>query len=198
MLATNQSDYAEATKMLMECLAIRRELGNARETAATLSTLSTLHLQQGAMQIALAIALDHIFAMQNDRAQSVVEELCYSARQPASPGAQRSPLSTRQAPRSQELDDFFLRPEDFLLDEVFFPDDAFFLDEAFFLGTFAPARRASDSPIAIACFRLVTFFFDLPLFNVPLFRSSIAFLTFSCAFFPYLAIVFSWVGLPPI
>jgi predicted ATPase/class 3 adenylate cyclase len=49
VLATNQSDYAEATKMLTECLTIRRGLGNARETAATLSTLSTLHLQQGDM-----------------------------------------------------------------------------------------------------------------------------------------------------
>jgi predicted ATPase/class 3 adenylate cyclase len=46
VLATNQSDHAEATKMLTECLAIRRGLDNPRETAATLSTLSTLHLQQ--------------------------------------------------------------------------------------------------------------------------------------------------------
>ncbi len=46
-LAINQSDYAEATKMLTESLAIRRELGNARGTAAALSTLSTLHLQRG-------------------------------------------------------------------------------------------------------------------------------------------------------
>jgi hypothetical protein len=28
----------------------------------------------------------------------------------------------------------------------------------FFAGTFAPARRASERPIAIACFRLFTFF----------------------------------------
>jgi tetratricopeptide (TPR) repeat protein len=47
VLATNQSDYAEATKMLTECLAIRRGLANPRETAATLSTLSTLYLQHG-------------------------------------------------------------------------------------------------------------------------------------------------------
>jgi len=46
-LAMNQSDYAEATKMLTECLAIRRGLGNARETAAALSTLSTNYVQQG-------------------------------------------------------------------------------------------------------------------------------------------------------
>jgi len=46
VLATNQSDYAEATSMLTECLDIRRGLGNPRETAAALSTLATLHLQQ--------------------------------------------------------------------------------------------------------------------------------------------------------
>ena len=46
VLATNQSDHAEATKMLTECLAIRRGLDNPRDTAATLSTLATLHLQQ--------------------------------------------------------------------------------------------------------------------------------------------------------
>ena len=46
VLATNQSDHAEAQKMLTECLAIRRGLDNPRETAATLSTLATLHLQQ--------------------------------------------------------------------------------------------------------------------------------------------------------
>ena len=47
VLATNQSDHAEASKMLTESLVIRRGLGNARETAAALSTLSTLHLQRG-------------------------------------------------------------------------------------------------------------------------------------------------------
>ncbi|HEV7414131.1 MAG TPA: tetratricopeptide repeat protein [Casimicrobiaceae bacterium] len=46
VLATNQSDHAEATKMLTECLAIRRGLDNPRDIAATLSTLATLHLQQ--------------------------------------------------------------------------------------------------------------------------------------------------------
>ena len=46
VLATNQSDHAEATRMLAECLSIRRGLDNPRDTAATLSTLSTLHLQQ--------------------------------------------------------------------------------------------------------------------------------------------------------
>jgi len=62
----------------------------------------------------------------------------------------------------------------------------FFL--AFLRGTFPPARRASDSPIAIACFRLVTFFPERPLLNVPRLRSRIALLTFCDAFFPYLAI----------
>jgi len=45
-LAISQSDNVEATRMLTECLAIRRSLGNPRETAATLTTLATLHLQQ--------------------------------------------------------------------------------------------------------------------------------------------------------
>jgi tetratricopeptide (TPR) repeat protein len=46
VLATNQGDHAKALQMLTECLAIRRGLDNPRETAATLSTLATLHLQQ--------------------------------------------------------------------------------------------------------------------------------------------------------
>jgi hypothetical protein len=59
-------------------------------------------------------------------------------------------------------------------------------------GTFPPARRASDNPIAMACFRLFTVFPDRPLFKVPLFRSRIARLTFWDAFLPYLAIRFSF------
>src|SRR4030095_7637730 len=62
----------------------------------------------------------------------------------------------------------------------------FFL--AFLRGTFPPARRASESPMAIACFRLVTFFPDRPLFNVPRLRSRIARSTFSLAIRPYFAI----------
>jgi len=46
-LATIQSDHVHATSMLTECLAIRRGLGNQQEIAATLSTLSILHLRQG-------------------------------------------------------------------------------------------------------------------------------------------------------
>jgi hypothetical protein len=76
---------------------------------------------------------------------------------------------------------------------LFFDD--FFLDEDFFFGTLPPAFRASDNPIAIACFLLVTFFPERPLLSVPFFRSCIAFSTFSCAFLPYLAIItfsFRW------
>jgi hypothetical protein len=59
----------------------------------------------------------------------------------------------------------------------------------FFLlrGTLAPERRASDKPIAIACFRLFTFLPERPLFSVPRLRSCIARFTFCCAFLPYLA-----------
>src|SRR6476660_4515573 len=66
--------------------------------------------------------------------------------------------------------------------EDFFPEDDFFL------GTFAPSFRASERPIAIACFLLVTFFPDRPLFSVPSFISCIALSPFVPAFFPYLAI----------
>ena len=48
--------------------------------------------------------------------------------------------------------DFFALRFDFFA--VFFFFAAFFF-EAFF-GTFLPSARASDSPIAIACLRLVT------------------------------------------
>jgi hypothetical protein len=44
-------------------------------------------------------------------------------------------------------------------------------------GTLPPARRASESPMAIACLRLVTFLPDLPLFRVPRLRSCMAFRT---------------------
>src|SRR5437016_14649298 len=76
----------------------------------------------------------------------------------------------------------------------------FFLDADFLRGTLAPARRASDSPIAIACLRLLTFLPDRPLFSVPFFFSCIARLTLLCAFFPYFAIapllVGVWISLP--
>lgn len=58
-------------------------------------------------------------------------------------------------------------------------------DEDFFLGTFPPSRRASDSPMAMACLRLVTFLPLRPLFSVPCFLSCIARFTLLCAFEPY-------------
>jgi hypothetical protein len=48
-------------------------------------------------------------------------------------------------------------------------------------GTFFPALRASDNPIAIACFGLVTFFPLRPLFSVPFFISLISVSTFLLA-----------------
>src|SRR5205814_339662 len=66
---------------------------------------------------------------------------------------------------------------------------ALFLDAPFFLGTFAPLSLASESPMAIACFLLVTFLPERPDFNCPRFLSCIAFSTLSCAPFEYLAIV---------
>src|SRR5437764_13432617 len=70
----------------------------------------------------------------------------------------------------------------------FFEDffDDFFDDDDFFDGTFAPERRASDSPMAMACLRLFTFLPELPLFSVPRLRSCIAFSTFFDAFLLYL------------
>jgi hypothetical protein len=62
----------------------------------------------------------------------------------------------------------------------------YFLD-FFFFGTFAPFLRASDSPIAIACFWLVTFLPDLPLLSVPFFFFLTARLTELLAFLLYLA-----------
>lgn len=58
---------------------------------------------------------------------------------------------------------------------------------AFFLGggTFAPERRASDSPIATACFGFVTFFPLLPLFSLPRLNSCISRSTLFCALGPY-------------
>jgi hypothetical protein len=72
----------------------------------------------------------------------------------------------------------------------FFFDSDFFFAEVFFRGTFPPSFRASDNPIAIACFWLVTFLPDRPLLSVPSFLSCIAFSTFLEAFLPYLAMAF--------
>ncbi|HVE50478.1 MAG TPA: tetratricopeptide repeat protein [Casimicrobiaceae bacterium] len=46
-LANNQSDYPEAVALLERCLALRREIGNEVDIAATLSTLSLVRLQIG-------------------------------------------------------------------------------------------------------------------------------------------------------
>jgi hypothetical protein len=89
------------------------------------------------------------------------------------------------------LDDDFFFPEDFFFEGVFFEED-FFLEADFLAGTFAPALRASERPMAIACLRLVTFLPDFPLLRVPCFFSCMTFFTFDCAFLPYWAIVLSW------
>jgi hypothetical protein len=57
---------------------------------------------------------------------------------------------------------------------------------AAFRGTRAPARRASDNPMAMACLRLVTFLRERPLRSVPRFISSIARFTFRPLDLPYL------------
>ena len=51
-------------------------------------------------------------------------------------------------------------------------------------GTLPPARRASDSPIAIACLRLVTFLRERPERSVPCFISCMLRCTLLCAFSP--------------
>jgi len=56
----------------------------------------------------------------------------------------------------------------------------------FFLGPFAPHRRASDKPIAIACLRLATFLPERPLLSLPRFISCIARFTFLPLALPYL------------
>jgi hypothetical protein len=56
---------------------------------------------------------------------------------------------------------------------------------AAFFGTFFPSARASESPIAIACLRLLTFLLDRPLFSVPALRFFIARSTLADAFFEY-------------
>src|SRR5439155_22427268 len=56
----------------------------------------------------------------------------------------------------------------------------------FFLrGTLAPFLRASERPMAMACFGFLTFFLDLPLFSLPCLYLCIALLTVFCDFLPY-------------
>jgi hypothetical protein len=52
-------------------------------------------------------------------------------------------------------------------------------------GTLAPSLRASERPIAIACFRLLTLRPERPLFSVPALRFFIARSTLVDAFFEY-------------
>jgi hypothetical protein len=76
-------------------------------------------------------------------------------------------------------------PELFDLLELFdFPELLERLELALW-GTFAPFLRASERPIAIACFRLVTFFPLLPLLRVPFLRLRMALSTVLWAFLPY-------------
>jgi len=67
--------------------------------------------------------------------------------------------------------------EDFLFDDFLFED--------FLGGTLSPSRRASDSPIAIACLGLRTLREEAPLFNVPALRLRIARPTLADAFLEY-------------
>ncbi len=53
-LAASQSDYAEAERMLETCLALRRQLGNTADIAATLSTLALARFGRGDAHGALA------------------------------------------------------------------------------------------------------------------------------------------------
>jgi hypothetical protein len=58
----------------------------------------------------------------------------------------------------------------------------FFRALFFFRGTFAPDLRASESPMAMACLRLVTFLPE-PLFKVPRFLSRMTRATVRLALF---------------
>ena len=84
----------------------------------------------------------------------------------------------------------------FRFDAAFFrPPLVFRFDGAF--GTFAPFARASDNPIAIACFLLVTLppFPPRPLRNVPFFRFFIALSTRLLAALPYFRVLFFRVAM---
>src|SRR5215475_14233394 len=61
----------------------------------------------------------------------------------------------------------------------------------FFLGTFAPFFLASERPIAIACFLLLTLFPAFPDFSFPRFRSCIASRTVDWALRPYFPGIFA-------
>lgn len=106
------------------------------------------------------------------------------------------------------LPDFFaldLRPDELLFfaadlrEEPLFFVDVFFVDvffaevlpDDFFAaveplgggGALSPSRRASERPIAMACFGLVTFL-PVPVLSLPCLNSCISSCTLSCVFFP--------------
>src|SRR5690606_1113247 len=62
-------------------------------------------------------------------------------------------------------------------------------------GTLAPFLRASDRPMAMACFRLFTFAPLPPLRRVPRFMRCMALCTVSCDFLPYLRLVLFLAGI---
>ena len=70
----------------------------------------------------------------------------------------------------------------FLAARFFEPFLDVFLDDFLRAGTFAPSLRASDSPMAMACLRLVTFLPERPERSLPLFISSMLRCTFLPAF----------------
>jgi hypothetical protein len=70
--------------------------------------------------------------------------------------------------------------------------------QALFAGTFFPALRASDNPIAIACFLLVTFLPLRPLFNFPCFIARISLSTLFPAAGEYLRVDFLAVVFSPL
>lgn len=87
--------------------------------------------------------------------------------------------------------DLLPRAEDLVADLVaLFPVDFFAaaLEAPFFDGTFSPFSLASESPMATACLREVTFL-PLPLRSSPCFISCIASFTFLPAPFEYFAII---------
>jgi low affinity Fe/Cu permease len=85
----------------------------------------------------------------------------------------------RERPDERDLE----RPDEL---ERLRDDERLFLERELRLGTLPPSRRASESPIAIACLRLFTFLPDRPERSVPCLRSCIAFSTLLEAFLPYL------------
>jgi hypothetical protein len=109
---------------------------------------------------------------------------------------ERRAVDLRERDELRDADDF-LRPRevDALRERLadVFREPLFAADLRLFFaprrgGTFAPSRRASDRPIAIACFRLRTVFPDRPLLSDPRLRLRMASSTFSCALRPYFAI----------